>query len=115
MDISNYPPGSDQYLSTAGPYPKVIIYKKATSPLSWDVIRRYEKCGCYVHSPSLVESIPAYCLIHGGNEPCFFTLRRQKRKLRRLLEEYDRDITDIKHKEAAVRRLLERDSSPERH
>jgi hypothetical protein len=114
MDLTNYPPRSDQKLGPNPVFPKVIRYAMAKSSSAFDIMRRYEKCGCYIHYPSFVEEIPGYCTIHGGAEPCFLKHRTQQRKLVKMLEEFDRAIVDIELKKKNVHRILTRDESPER-
>jgi hypothetical protein len=114
MDLTNYPPNADQKLGADPVFPKLIAMKVNATKNGYAVTRRYQKCGCYVHYPSFVESIPGYCTVHGGNESCFLTRKKQDKLLRKLLDEYDRDIMDLEFKKKGVRRLLHRDESPER-
>ena len=114
MDLTNYPPNSDETLGSHPVFPKLIVYKMDDTGKGYAVTRRYQSCGCFVHYPSFVENIPGYCTVHGGNEPCFWKSSKKDRKLRKLLDEYDRGIMDLQFKKNGVMRLLNRDDSPER-
>jgi hypothetical protein len=114
MDLTNYPEESFEKLGFKETFPITIVYKYDDTGNMNHVRREYQKCGCFVHYPNFVEKIPFSCTLHDGQEPCFFSKGKQKKKLYQLLGEYERALLDLKLKQQEILRKIERDRSPER-
>jgi hypothetical protein len=112
MNLAIHPGESYEKIGKNPQFPRIIIFSR--EKCKPDVQREYKKCGCYVHYPTPSVSIPAFCTLHDGRAPCFLSKKRQHRKMRKMIAEYDRDLEDTQFKRRILLKKLERDKSPER-
>jgi hypothetical protein len=114
MDLTFHPEGSFEKLGPNPVFPIVIKYKHDATGNMNHITREYQKCGCYVHSPTFVEKIPYFCTLHDGSEPCFFSAKKYTRKLYQLWGDCERELVDLELRKQSILKKIERDRSPSR-